>query len=467
MPSSYQTKEQFFATRYKQGQRTVYGLNLTPDQLTSLVARPDPSVGTPGNRRIRPSHAQGFARYFIENDNWVAPGIILRAPAIFEFATDGMPALPDIEFGLMGYSKRHQGDIHILDGQHRILGFFLALDVLNDDIDKARSKRAAAKRTGLDAKGVAMFDKEIRELEAARDRFYTNRLAVEVHVTKSTTEARQLFFDIADNALGITASTKARFDSTKAVNRALAIVLEADNALLKNHVEMDQDRVQRNSPYLLSARQVVEIVRVLTVGFDGRISRYQNATLNEEQVAREALEFFSMLTEQLPPLNAYAHSQITAATLRDTMLLGNPLFLRVLAGVQYELVTHHAWTKPKVAEFIGKLAKHTVNRAHENSIWRLHAPETAFNPNAAGPNGRRADSNALVKAISEWAIDGAPFVDADALPAPVEPEPEVDPDEGIDFAPDHSTRALDREEREAIEEISKASKARAKAVATK
>jgi hypothetical protein len=268
-----------------------------------------------------------------------------------------------------------------------------------------------------------------------------------------------MFFDIAENALGITNSVKVRFDTRQAVNRALPDVLT--HPLLLNRVEMNLDRVQKNSPHILSARQVTEIIRVLTVGFDGRISKRINAELNEDSLAREAEQFFTMLTEQFAPLYSLEHGLVIAKQLRDTMLLGNPLFLRVLAGVQYDLVKHHAWTKSMVAEFFGKLAKHTTTRAHAASIWRLYAPESTFNENALGPSGRRVDSTLLVRTIADWAIDRQPFVDAEPKPEPKVAAPEVDPDAHIDFAPGHSTKKLEAELRRENEEIAAEAKARA------
>ncbi|MGC8073608.1 hypothetical protein ACP3W1_23915, partial [Salmonella enterica] len=87
-------------------------------------------------------------------------------------------------------------------------------------------------------------------------------------------EAKQMFFDIAENALGITASTRARFDSRKIVNRALPMVLE--HPLLLNRVDLDKDRVQKNSPFWIPASKVVEIIRTMRKGFEGRVSRKDN-----------------------------------------------------------------------------------------------------------------------------------------------------------------------------------------------
>jgi hypothetical protein len=248
---------------------------------------------------------------------------------------------------------------------------------------------------------------------------------------------------------------KVRFDTRQAVNRALPYVLV--HPFLENRVEMNLDRVQRNTPNILSARQVAEIIRVLAVGFDGRISRRMNAELNEEDLARRAEAFFTMITTVFPPLYSLQHGLVTAPQLRETMLLGNPLFLRVLAGVSYELTRNHAWTSANVASFFEKLAPHTAQRAHANSIWKLHAPESTFNENALGPSGRRADSNLLVHTIAGWAMDAAPFVDEAPL-AP--PTVDVDPDESIDFAPSHSTKALERELNLENEKLAQEAKAR-------
>jgi len=454
-PSAYQTDTQFFATRYSQGSRTVYGLALTPGELTSLVQRPDPAVPTEGNRRINGPHAEAFARYFIDNENWVVPGIILRAPSMFTFEV--AQEIPSAAFGMMAYPKRRQGDVHILDGQHRILGFFVALEKLDVEIDKARSRKAQARRTGLDDRAVQDITKEIATLERARDRFYNQRVAVEVQVTDDVDDAKQMFFDIAENALGITASTRARFDSRKIVNRALPMVLE--HPLLVNRVDLDKDRVQKNSPYWIPASKIVEIIRTMRKGFEGRVSRKDNEAWKGEEaaIARETNEFFDLLVKTMPPVNALLHSQITAGTMRDTMLLGGQTFIRILAGVYYELRKDRGWSEKQVTEFFAALGPHASIRAHANSIWKLHAPDHLFNLNGVGPSGRRADSVELMNLITDWAITRAPFVYAPPAAPPVD---ELDPDEGIDFAPEHSTQQLEIELSIENEQVARESKAR-------
>src|SRR5690606_36709242 len=130
------------------------------------------------------------------------------------------------------------------------------------------SKRATARRVG---EGVKEAETEIRRLEKVRDRLYSERVSVEIQVTDDLAVYRQMFYDIAENALGITASVKARFDSRKVVNRALPEVL--DHPLLPGRVDLENARLPKHSPHLISSRQLRETVRVATVGYDGSLGR--------------------------------------------------------------------------------------------------------------------------------------------------------------------------------------------------
>ena len=454
--SGYTTDERFIATRYKQGGRTVYLVALTPDQVINNIPRPNPDAPNPGNRKIRINHARGFANYYLEHDNWVIPGLILRAPAIFDFEESLDVGDANIGFGVLSYPKRSRTDIQILDGQHRILGFHLALDMITEQIDKARDHRQRAERTeGKNSKVAKDALKEIERLERKRDRFVQERVAVEIQVTDNMQQYRQMFFDIADNALGISASVKALFDKRKVVNRALALVTE--HPLLKGRVDPENDRLGRTGPYLLSARHVTEIIRSAQVGIEGRIGKVMEKELSEVEVAQNAEAFLDLLVASFPQLAAVEAGTLLPDRLRQTTILGSPLFLRILAGTYFELKNRHAFSNQMVGDYFTALAQHVAAPVHANSIWIKHTPEETFNLGSTGPNGRRQDIVNLSEAIWGWAVDKAPFVYAAPEPAPV---PEVDEDEGIDFAPDHDTKALEVEVRNEVEDISKAARAK-------
>ena len=458
-PTGYATDNELYATRYTQGGRTVYGGAMTPAEITALVKRPDPEANNPGNRKIRPEHAEAFARYFIEHDEWVIPGIILRAQSIFEFDRDETREAPGLQYGIMRYAKKNQGDIHILDSQHRILGFHRAIDKVDEMMSKARNDLATARRVDKGGRAERDAKAEIARLDKVRDRFDRELVSVEIQVTDDMDAYRQMFVDIAENALGITASVKARFDTRNPLNRALPAIFE--HPLLAGRVDLEADRLTRKNPYLLTARHVVETERVIMVGYSGRLGPRVKKEMKEAQIARANIDFWTIAASAFPPLKAVELGQLLPDTLRETSMLGSATMLRVLAGVYHELVGPHAWPRANVEKFFTTLAPHLNAPAHANSIWKKHVKPEAFNMDAWSPNQRRQDAQGLVDTIVQWAIIDDPILKEAPEAAPTN---EIDPDEGIDFAPLHDTKALEVEVRNEMEDISAAHKARSRSV---
>lgn len=405
------TEERAYATRYKQGGRTVYGLTLSPAQLINMVPRPDPSIPNPGNRAIRENHAKQFADYYLSHDDWVSPALILRAPAIFTFEDQG----------IIAYEKRHAARIQILDGQHRILGFHIASALLAQREEKALDHRARVVKVEGSKSTPALrdADAELAEVRRLQTRLDSEQVSVEIHVTDDTAQYRQMFFDIAENALGITASVKARFDTRKVVNRALPLVLE--HPLFENRVDLENDRVKRSSVHYATARHVGDIIRATRVGVDGRIGKQTERTLDERALAAGTKDFLDLALQAFPQLQALTIGQVSAQTLRDTSLIGSPPFLRVLGGIYFQLLSDkHQWSRDDVREYFTALEPHMLGGAHAASIWmRVEAVDAAgnrqkvFTEGAFSPNGRRQDLAALEKTLVEWAIlgkKGAPWV---------------------------------------------------------
>lgn len=421
--TGYDTDIKYYATRYKQGGRTVYALDLSPLQVIATVAKPDPSRLTPGNRAIRPAHANGFARYFREHSKWVVPGMILRASTHFGF--DIITEIEGAEFGVLSFPRRAASEINILDGQHRILGFHLAEDGIAADLDKARSGLASARRVDPHGAVVAEAQKRIHELDIQRDRLAKERVSLQIVVVEDPAEYKQMFFDIADNQLGITGSVKARFDTRKVVNRALESVLE--HKLLEGRVDIEADRIGRGSIYFMGAKHVSEVIRSVTVGLDGRVSRRQDAEWKEADVASRAKKFLDILIEAFPPLKAMTLGQVLPDDIRKSSLLGSVLTVRVLAGVYHDLITDHAFTPEMVEAYFRKLAPHMGAPVYPASIWMAHTDGSVFSDGGRGPHSRRQDLKSLKNTLVDWAIEKPKFVDEPPAPRPAI-EVEVDPE---------------------------------------
>ena len=412
--SGYASSVGFFASRYKQGGRTVYSLDLSPKEIISTVSKPDPDTPSPGNRAIRSAHADGFSRYFREHPEWVSPSIMLRTPSTFDFEVTS--EIGGIQFGTLSIPKRSLGDLHIVDGQHRILGMFRAEDTIAADLEKARTRLANVRRLeGANSIAEKETRKVIASLEAQRDRMNSERLNVQVFVEADEKAYRQIFFDVAENALGITASVRSRFDSRKVVHRSLAETMT--HPLLKGRVDPEGDRMGPTSPYAMGAKHVAEIIRTTNVGLDGRVSRRQEDEFKEGDLVGQAKRFLDVLTESFPQFQALTAGQLMPADLRKTSLLGSVLFVRVLGGVYYDLLKFHAFDPEMVEKFFKKLAPHVEAPVYEGSIWREHMHEL-FSDGAMGPHSRRQDLKQLNDDLVDWAVSKPKWLEAKPKPRP-------------------------------------------------
>lgn len=427
--TGYSTDIKYYATRYKQGGRTVYALDLSPLEVTATVGRPDPSKPTPGNRAIRPAHAASFARYFREHERWVIPGMILRISEPFEF--ESVAQIQGSDFGVLSIPRRAALDIHIADGQHRILGFHLAEDGIAADLDKARSQLAAARRQDPKGATVAEAQRRIDELLSQQKRLENERVSIQIVVVQDPREYKQMFFDIADNNLGITGSVKTRFDARKVVNRALESVLEHE--LLDGRVDIEADRIGRGSIYFMGAKHVSEMIRSVIVGLDGRVSRNQDLTWKEEDVARQAKAFLDVMVAAFPPLQAMMNGQLLPDNLRKTSLLGSVLMDRILAGVYHDLRQEHAFSDKMVQDYFAKLAPHMSGPVYEGSIWLTQLDQGIFDDGALAPRSRRQDLKYLKNKLVDWAIERPGFLDEPPAERPKPPVEEVDPEFGVGY----------------------------------
>lgn len=401
--TGYAPEDRYLATRYTQGKRTVFDFELPLEAIPQILPIPDPERPTTGNRRVKPGHAKGFAAYVRENEDWVCPALLLRAPDQFTFETN--ISLGGVTFGVLGVPRSGRRDLRIIDGQHRILGLHYAVDDIARELDEARNAKADAVRDE-NQELAAHFQKIIDRLDRQRRRLATEHLGVQVHVEMDPQHYEQMFFDVADNALGITQAVKVRFDSRKVMNRTLDAAQR--HALLRDRVDQEQDRITAANPNLLGARHVVEIVKTVNVGIVGRVSRRQESELNEGALVQKSNEFLDVLIDSFKPLEQVADGSLSPTELRATSLLGSSTVLRVLAGVYYEL-TEKGYSDDEIADLFKALAPHMAAPLAADSPWLTIRPKV-FSAGASAPTSRRQDLKNLTDEIVGW-------VEADDRPA--------------------------------------------------
>lgn len=402
-PSGYGTHDEYFATRFRQGGRTVYAVDLSVPQLVASLPQPDPNHPQEGNRRINPSHARGFAEYIQERPEWVCPSLLLRAPdGEFEFRP--LKEIGGSELGVLSVPRLARNALQILDGQHRILGFHLAWKSVSDAIQNSREALTLAKRTGP-SEHVKEVERRLKRKLQLRERLSADRVAIDIVIVDDPEAYKQVFVDIADNAKGVTRTLSARFDRRKVVHRALPLVVE--HPLLKGRVEEESDRLSGNNPNLLTAKHVADIIRTVQVGAARRVSKRLEDELEERRVAENAERFLDVAEDAFPDLTAIEDGQMSPSELRGESLLGSATMLRVLAGVYHELVIADKepadrMTDGEVTKFFAKLAPHLVAPVSEDGAWRATG---VFMDSGMAPQASQGDVRKLVTTIIEWSED--------------------------------------------------------------
>jgi hypothetical protein len=402
-PSGYQTHDTYFATRYQQGGRDIYSIDLSLPQLVQTIPRPDPDQLLDGNRQISMPRARSFGEYLRDNTNAVYPPLLLQAPS-GEFDFDVELEVGGTQFGYLKVPRMSRGVTRILDGQHRSLGSHLCWESLEEDIRQSREQIAMARRAG-ERDLVTHHERELSRLLATRDRLSSERIALDVVIVDDPDEARQIFVDIADNAKGITRDLTAMFDQRKAVNRVMQEVIKHE--LLFNRVDEGKaGRMGKNSSNLIGAKNVADIVRSLQVG-TGRVGAKleRQYAAEEQRLVAETIRFFDMLVRVFPELQDVVEGSIGPADLRKQSLLGSATMLRVLALVHFELTKNipSPFTNEEVEEFYKALAPHMG--VPVETMWR---DTGVFLEGGTAPGATQGAIRKLTDTIVNWARNGLP-----------------------------------------------------------
>ena len=339
--SGYKPYDTYVALETRQGDRRHYTLTLPLMQVTSVLPVPDPQKPFEDNRIVRFNHAQKFADYIRKNVDWHSGTLTTRTTSgVMTFEPWPMAGGDDdystVRIGTLKVPRSARDAVTIVDGQHRILGIDLLFKQLNDDIAKA--KAAVAASTPHETPEVLKFLKEtVAKHESVLQRVSKDSITIDLIIEDNPSKARQVFVDVADNALGISKAVKGRFDERKVVNRAMNDFLTALPPVLQGHVDLEGDRTTGKSPYLLGAGTLADIIRALTVGIAGRVSAQQEVTLEEAKLVKKSKEFFEDITKGFKIFERIADGSVMVPDVRGSSLLISTTTLRGLAGGYYEL----------------------------------------------------------------------------------------------------------------------------------
>jgi hypothetical protein len=391
------------ATRYRQGGREMYHMVLTLAALPQLVARPDPARPVEGNRKVDAKHARDFGDYVLENKTWVAPSIIVRAPS-GDVTFDERAQFEDgSAWGILSVPLHVLTEILILDGQHRSLGIFMAIDKVNARIAELVDTVRAAEANGNDA-ATEQVRALLEAAKARREKLSREHFSIDLALV-SNNDAKQLFADINTNLRGVSKDFTTILDQRGIINR-IALQLIETHPLLVDRVETGQEnRMSSRNPNLLGAKAVADIVRAVLVG-GGRVSARRESELeaNQADAIQRVGTFLDVLVESFPGLASLIDGDTDPIALRETSMLGSSTMLRVLAITYHDLIdaTDHPLSRPEVADFFRALSPRMaeVPVDPDNEFWMS---TRAFVPGNFAPQARTGSVSSLVSALVERA----------------------------------------------------------------
>ena len=408
------------ATAYRQGGRTMYHVTVTLAQLPQvIVKRPDPDHPIEGNRRVDGSRAKKFGLYVLKNEDWVSAAIIVRAPS-GEITFKAAKQFADgTAWGVLTIPLHVLTEILLLDGQHRTLGTFIALDEINEQIRKANDTfhKAKEQESGDVAKELA---KKLEKLRATRERLTKEHIALDIAVV-TTEQAKQMFADINNNAKGVNPDFTTVLDQREVVNRIAAELIE-DYPLFKDRVELGQStRMSPSNPNLMGAKTVADIVRTVHVGVLGRIGVRVEDELSQNlpDAVKKVTTFLDVLVAGFEDLQAIVDGDLDPVDLREESspnrsMIGSSTMVRILAGVYHDLSKPAAeptdpeqLTRSEVEDYFRKIAPkmRQIPISDSDTFW---LPTEAFLPGTTAPQARQGTVSALAREMVRWAREGHP-----------------------------------------------------------
>jgi hypothetical protein len=426
------------ATKYTQGGRTHYSLQLPLEQIINFLPKPDPDKPFEGNRAVDRTHATKFGSYVRENVNWVSPAIMVRAGenAVLEDGLSADVGVQRIRLVHVTLPKKLTDQIAallILDGQHRVFGIYDAYVAVLEELGQKEQAIRNAEKHEQEPEVLQDLYSQRESLVEQRDRFLNECISVDIAVVQNG-RAHQMFVDIADNAKGISRDFRVVLDQRQVINR-IATRLTKEHELLKGRVwdGHQKSELPYKSEFLWGAKAVADAVRASFVGSSGRIGKGVEDHLanREEDSTIKAAMFFDDLLASSLPLSKVVYGGLEAWRLRErvskdplvlgeefTMMYSGPA-IRVLAGVWKELTAPsppkkgQTEAKPMdrddVIAFLRKIDSlmQLDGPLTGNSVWVRGCPP-AFAVGGTAPISRAGTIRQFERTLIDWARKGLP-----------------------------------------------------------
>jgi len=350
----------------RSGKKTVVA-QLTIDSLRHLMPEVIPGAHIDANREVKAKRLEALADYYINNaDRWILPPVLVDTELDLEFISQGTITVGNakllgednstksvtIEVGVCQIPTAMEHALVILDGQHRIGGLVLAFNRT-----EARRLVLLDELSRLDAQEMDILQQSKRkelaaDLEACNqllDRFSQDTITVEIKTGTSLAIHKEWFVTIADNALGINKSERARLDSvnkSSAIARAIRDLHPLLSGEIGSRSPKDQRVDERNnqakkaSDSIYSLDNIRNVVKNIAFSPALKESAKRERSTQEESATKQGMRFFDILSdevEQVKNLLPTAKGEYTGKDFRKETLYSSPTMLRSLAGAYHNL----------------------------------------------------------------------------------------------------------------------------------
>ena len=378
-----------------------------------LLEIPDPAHPFVDNRRVSKKHAMDFGNYWENHPtDWVVPPILLDTSEELKFKQikrdNEQIALVDLQL-----PADHKNSLRILDGQHRILGWYLKRLELDARLSEATTSYNKAIIASANSEKL-IIQNEIDLINQHVIRLDTELVSINLIDSLSAKKHQQFFVDIAKNALGINKTVQAKFDSASIINRVTQELIKS-HALFLERIDMEKTSCSGSNPNFLTVVNVSDISRHACFGVNRMVTAKRENNYKDSDLAKIVTIFLDTMVQNVKPLQLIIDGRIKPADFRENYMLGSGTIWRCLAGAFYEacvIIDDNEGTIDIDEDQLFKFGK-MIKQFSENMTLPISAQwfATTLFPvkRSKAPSSRAQDLESMVGLLTAWSRNGRLF----------------------------------------------------------
>jgi|688.fasta_scaffold180803_1 hypothetical protein len=430
--SGYERTRDFAALRMQRSGKSVYTFSLPLAQVSDLLPEPKASEPEVDQRMLNEVRAKKFGEYWLKNQvAWAVPPLLIDCPNDLIFNSEFAISNSKVEIGRLELPMDAKHLLRILDGQHRIKGWYEIQKYLVKERAKALEILAQQRRSGNQVE-IQEAENNLKQIENDLDRLANESVTIELIANLDRKDHRAFFVTINSTQAGVNKSERIRLDAV-GISSLISQEIAAGHPLLMEKIEQRLPSAKGSSSYFISLANLNEIVRHIMYSIKGRNT---DSKLTDLNIATDmTVMFFDVLQNNVPEYQKMISGEITPKELRRTSLWNSPTILRGLAGAFFNLVIannkgENGWNKMveikqdfKFSESGLKLFTELVKNL-DKSVMALEANKenklvikngkwfttgVVESYPAASPSSKKQGLKGLSDLFSKWAVSGQIF----------------------------------------------------------